>query len=780
MRELRVEASTEASTAGRAELDLDGLGEPWTTLLRSHLNGRRLRPVQCAAVEAGLLDSRRNLVVSAPTNGGKSLVGHLAMLDASLRGGRALLLAPLRVLAQEQRASLERLVGLLPAATPRPSTVITTGDYRLEHEHFDAPNPTVGDLIVATPERFDAILRLRGAASWVDSINTVVVDEAHLLGDGRRGATLEAVIATLQALSAPPRILLLSATIGSPERLCRWLEPADLVEVHERVPPLELAVVDAETTPRDEAVLTLVAEALDRADSCVVVFVFRRADAEKLAGRLAQDGATRGGEAAAFHSGMSLAARDEVRQRVMVGTVRCVVTTSALAMGVNLPCTHVLVRDTTFFGSGPLPVDRLLQMLGRAGRGDQSGKGVVLLADGDPWRPDVLVSALRNRKLEPIRSSLLAAPGRGWRARDGGEAALVATTARLVAGAIERQGDEGASLTVLERFAGATLAGDELVGAVAPALGWLTDSSRVLAWRGDDLRFRLTALGSRALRSSLPLGYASGVGQLFRDLMELGAEPTSYLRRWSLLDHLLLMELLSERSPGLRRFSEPLAEQIDGWMERQPGGAPLLWTWLGGAKGASRADELFGSLGISDGRTSPERARKRGYSTALRAVVMLERSRGVSPKDLARRWRVTGLEGVEEQWRDSAIWMLGGQSRLMDLRCFYYHLREDCGGGAEQVRTAKREFRRLRGQVWDLVEGIKYCSPLGPMVRGIRGMLKGTKGPVVGPVTIKRLEDSGVRSLKDVAQMDLEQLVVMGVRRDLAKQIVRYCRRRTR
>jgi len=75
----------------------------WQEALTALLPGGQLQPVQQAALDAGLLDmaQRRNFIVSAPTNAGKTLVGDLACLDALRQGRRAVLLEPLRALAQE-------------------------------------------------------------------------------------------------------------------------------------------------------------------------------------------------------------------------------------------------------------------------------------------------------------------------------------------------------------------------------------------------------------------------------------------------------------------------------------------------------------------------------------------------------------------------------------------------------------------------------------------------------------------------------------------------------
>ena len=83
----------------------------------------------------------------APWDRGKSLIGHLLLLDAVRQGRRAVLVEPLRALAQEQADDLTDRLGLLPPSVlPRtPKVRIATGDYRLEGElPYDAPPASGG------------------------------------------------------------------------------------------------------------------------------------------------------------------------------------------------------------------------------------------------------------------------------------------------------------------------------------------------------------------------------------------------------------------------------------------------------------------------------------------------------------------------------------------------------------------------------------------------------------------------------------------------------------
>lgn len=162
----------------------------------------------------------------------------------------------------------------------------------------------------------------------------------------------------------------------------------------------------------------------------------------------------------------------------------------------------------------------------------------------------------------------------------------------------------------------------------------------------------------------------------------------------------------------------------------------------------------------------------------LAAVVLDERSRGESLNDIERRWGLSGLDGIEESWRDTVLWLLSGHTALFEVRGFYHHLRETCSATAAQISTTKHTLSTMRRQVYDLLEKLKYCSPLGSLVHGIGGSLPAGQEPTVGVGTIRKLEAAGVVTLQQVAAMDVDALVAAGIQRRFAKQILAHVRRR--
>lgn len=340
------------------------------------------------------------------------------------------------------------------------------------------------------------------------------------------------------------------------------------------------------------------------------------------------------------------------------------------------------------------------------------------------------------------------------------------------AGQLARHEATGVTDADLKTFFLRSLGGEAIASRVGDGLRWLTDPARVIAYRGESGAHRLTTLGLRAVRSTLPLEIAAGVGQLVRDLLQADPEDR-WLSRWTPLDHLLILECLSSRPPPLRRFNRSLPDQLDAWMEGHSGDTPALYReWIRGAEGQSRADHLLGSLGLV---LEPEPARRTAMMATLRAVVLRERSQGVSVAELERRWSLSNLAGVEEHWRDRQLWLIAALRPLLDTRCFYFCLREHCRADDARIDRITRILHAMRLSLFGLQEHLKYCSPLGGILLSIRRSL----GARIGPATVRRLEGAGVTNFSVLASMSQEELIQIGVRRDTAQFICTYVKRRS-
>lgn len=342
-------------------------------LLRLHGADSRLTSIQRRAVEAGVFEpGSPDMVVCAPTNSGKSLVGWFRALATVLagEGRRSIFVTPLKAIAEEKRMELECLCAAIHAAGgPRLRQVISTGDYVTTGEFMDSPPPECGEIIICTPERLGLVLRQEEGREWARAVGSYVFDEFHLLGDRKRGPVMDRLLTHLLLNCPWSRIMALSATIGNPEAVSSWLghtgrKVVVLVD-STRYPCLERQVVSSDDK---DAWLAEFAEALQREPGrSALVFVSTRARTMTVARRM--DEILGAGTVAEFHAGLTTAERIQRVAGVLVGTLRAIVATTSLKMGVNLPITDVVILDGYLAeekGRRRLSASDLAQMTGPA------------------------------------------------------------------------------------------------------------------------------------------------------------------------------------------------------------------------------------------------------------------------------------------------------------------------------------------------------------------------------------------------------------------------------
>lgn len=183
------------------------------------------RPAQQKAIEAGLLEGK-NLLVCTPTASGKTLVAEIAAMKGIIEGkGKAIYIVPLIALANEKHKEFKRKYEEIA------KIALSIGD-----KDSSDPHLIDYDWIICTAEKLDSLIRHH--ATWLSFINTIIIDEVHLLNDVSRGPTLEILITVLKKLVPKAQMICLSATIGNQLELATWLD-AQLVEDDWRPVPLK-------------------------------------------------------------------------------------------------------------------------------------------------------------------------------------------------------------------------------------------------------------------------------------------------------------------------------------------------------------------------------------------------------------------------------------------------------------------------------------------------------------------------------------------------------------
>lgn len=186
-----------------------------------------LPPQRRTLAERGLLgSSRRAVVVSLPTSSGKTLIAQFRMLQAlnqfDDRKGWVAYLAPSRALVNQVTRQLRRDFQPLGLVVERVSPAMEINGIEagvLAESHEEAQFR----ILVATPEKFDLMLR-QGWEEKIDRpLTLVVVDEAHTLQDSERGLRLELLLATINRECRNAQFLLLTPFIQNAREVARWL-----------------------------------------------------------------------------------------------------------------------------------------------------------------------------------------------------------------------------------------------------------------------------------------------------------------------------------------------------------------------------------------------------------------------------------------------------------------------------------------------------------------------------------------------------------------------------
>lgn len=166
---------------------------------RMRWKGYDLNPFQIEAVEA--IRGGHNVLVSAPTGAGKTLVAEYAIADAVAKGKRCIYTSPIKALSNQKYRDFRD--------DPEIDVGILTGDVTI--------HPTAKVLIMTTEILRNSIFE---NPEHLAEVEYVIFDEVHYMDDQERGSVWEESL-----IFAPEsiRFICLSATIPNVQELGAWL-----------------------------------------------------------------------------------------------------------------------------------------------------------------------------------------------------------------------------------------------------------------------------------------------------------------------------------------------------------------------------------------------------------------------------------------------------------------------------------------------------------------------------------------------------------------------------
>ena len=367
-------------------------------------------PHQLALLAAARRGASALLV--APTGAGKTLAGFLpSLVELATRAGgglHTLYVSPLKALANDIARNLEapvREIGLGVRIEAR--TGDTSGAERRRQR--EAPP----DILLTTPESLALLLTLPESPRLFASLSAVVVDEIHALAGTKRGDQLALCLARLSLLAPAARRVGLSATVAHEASLAAYLSrhgradagDVEIVRAPAGADPTVSITLPEGRLPWSGHMALIAAPELLRlieAHAMTIVFVNTRAQAELVFAalwRINENSLPIG----LHHGSLALEQRQRIEAAMAAGTLRAVVATSSLDLGIDWAGVDLVVQV-----GAPKGVARLMQRLGRANhRWDEPSRAVLVPAnrfevlecraaidgiaahelDGDPPRP---------------------------------------------------------------------------------------------------------------------------------------------------------------------------------------------------------------------------------------------------------------------------------------------------------------------------------------------------------------------------------------------------------
>ena len=164
---------------------------------------------QLRAIEGGVIAKDENFVVQMPTSAGKTFIAELSILKYLIKypKKKCIYIAPFRALTSEKEIELAKYFSKMGY-----SVSALSGSY--EVDEFQDLVLSETDILIATPEKIDLLLRLN--PDFFNDISFMVVDEGHIIGDySTRATLLEFLIIRLKIKIPELKTLFISAVMPS-------------------------------------------------------------------------------------------------------------------------------------------------------------------------------------------------------------------------------------------------------------------------------------------------------------------------------------------------------------------------------------------------------------------------------------------------------------------------------------------------------------------------------------------------------------------------------------
>ncbi len=392
-------------------------------------NSLSLNPMQQEFLKNGFLEKDK-VIVSAPTASGKTLVAYFKY-------------------ARNVESGKKRMVYLLPYLRMRRELLEKLQAWRklgiTSTDEFATYEEGKAQIFVSTYSSVDFLL-LQGKKLASDFF---VFDEVDMIADDLQGTKTEAVISRILRESEVPALYAISATIGSPEIVEKWLNCLTFSS-NFRPGDFQKAVKEFPSEKEQHEIIEEIFQSQMNEKKPMLVFYYNTDRCRKTALKLAKLREKAGGRTqsqdiaegskqiisqcditgeindqltcvkngvAFYFARLQPPCKEVIETLLERNALDVVFTTPALARGINMPVRTVVIPHPFKYSktSGSVPISRveIEQMMGRACRPPFQQKGFGILVSTNAARTTQLNETI-GAKLEPMSSKFLqTAPRKG-------------------------------------------------------------------------------------------------------------------------------------------------------------------------------------------------------------------------------------------------------------------------------------------------------------------------------------------------------------------------------
>ncbi|MBC8769972.1 ligase-associated DNA damage response DEXH box helicase [Arenibacter sp. BSSL-BM3] len=332
----------------------------------------------------------RNGLLNAPTGSGKTYALWIPIVLDYIRnnpdyktkpkkGVLAIWVTPLKALSVEIKYAAERFVEELGV----PLTIgIRTGD--TSQKERASQKKSLPNLLITTPESLQLLLASKGYDKKLHSLAAMVTDEWHELLGSKRGVQMELALTRIKTLAPNLRIWGISATIGNLEQAREVLLGPDSeahknsvlikANINKKITVKSIIPKKMEIFPwRGHLGLHLLEDVIPiiKNSKTTLIFTNTRSQCEIWFQKILDKHPELAGDMAMHHGSINKETRLWVENAIRNATLKAVVCTSSLDLGVDFAPVETIVQI-----GGPKGVARFLQRAGRSGH--QPGKESVI------------------------------------------------------------------------------------------------------------------------------------------------------------------------------------------------------------------------------------------------------------------------------------------------------------------------------------------------------------------------------------------------------------------